>query len=401
MLNFLGQAKVLESQHEIVGPEDELHISCVGPETAGRDLGHEHRVFEFAEQEFLVGPVAVESPDSFGSQIQVPKNHGAMIGVALVGEKILLIFFGFESDRSADDRKMVFSFEARDGIGEFCGFPAFGKFSIAGRDHSSFQRGVHLGDNHAPQLFFVEMTDQKTIVKSSVQPEARAAAGDRGRKLSEDVYKEVPGSGRSVDIAAPKFHPQTDSGAAFAGEDWGIGRFPVPQLGDIAKHRAFLFAIDSQRGRIGVDRCAVDQIQTLEKFGPQLVVSLLKTLQALEVEPPEKRSQGVVMWKFRQSKDRRNESVVNQGLGVLDSPDSRHDSEDMRQEQVRGMVGPVKISGPAHILLKKAPQVQGFAKLSEKNESTPASEGVRIEGKNKFSWAFVHSTDSYHYGSNL
>lgn len=52
--NFLGQTKILESQHEIVSPENDLHVSGVGPETASRDFGHEHRVFEFVEEEFLV-----------------------------------------------------------------------------------------------------------------------------------------------------------------------------------------------------------------------------------------------------------------------------------------------------------------------------------------------------------
>ena len=401
MLSFLGQTKSLESQHQIVSPEDDLHVSCVGPEAACWNLGHEHRVFEFAEEEFLVGSVAVESPDPFGHQIQISKDHGAMVSVPLVSEEIFLTFFGLELNGSADDGETMFFFEARKGIGEFGGLPTFGEFAIAGRNHSPFQRLVQFGYNHVSQHFFVEMTDQEAVVKGSIESQASAAAGDRGRNLLQDVFEEVPSSSRGMNIAGPQFHPQADSRAAFAGEDRSIGRFAVPQLGDIADRHALLFAIDSETGRIGIDRCAVDQIPALEEFGPELVVCPLQTLQALAVEPPEKRSQSIVMRKFGKSKDRRYETIVNQGLSVLDPADSRHDREDMRQEQVRGMVSSVKIAGPAHVLLKKAPQVQRFAKLSKKNESTPPSESVRIEGKYKFLRASAHATNSYRYGSTL
>ena len=53
MLHLLGQAKRLESQDQIVGPQKDLHVGRIGRETAGGDFGHGIRIFELAQQKLL------------------------------------------------------------------------------------------------------------------------------------------------------------------------------------------------------------------------------------------------------------------------------------------------------------------------------------------------------------
>jgi hypothetical protein len=50
MLHLLGQAKRLEGQNQIVGPQKDFHVGRIGRETAGRDFGHGVGIFELAQQ---------------------------------------------------------------------------------------------------------------------------------------------------------------------------------------------------------------------------------------------------------------------------------------------------------------------------------------------------------------
>src|SRR5262245_52115614 len=62
MLYLLGQAKGLEGQNQIVGPQKNLHVGRIGQETAGRDFGHGIGIFELAQQKLLTRSVAVKAP---------------------------------------------------------------------------------------------------------------------------------------------------------------------------------------------------------------------------------------------------------------------------------------------------------------------------------------------------
>lgn len=71
MLNFLGPAEELESQYQVVGPENGFHVGGIGPEAASGDLGHRIGSLELPQQKLLETPVAVESPDRRRAEIQV------------------------------------------------------------------------------------------------------------------------------------------------------------------------------------------------------------------------------------------------------------------------------------------------------------------------------------------
>ena len=68
MLHLLGQAKKLEGQNQIVGPQKNLHVGRIGRETAGWDFGHSVGIFELAQQKLLTRPVAVKAPDCRSGQ---------------------------------------------------------------------------------------------------------------------------------------------------------------------------------------------------------------------------------------------------------------------------------------------------------------------------------------------
>ena len=56
--DFLGQTEFLESQDQVVSPQDHLHVSSIGPEAAGWNLGHCIGALELAQQKLLESPVA-------------------------------------------------------------------------------------------------------------------------------------------------------------------------------------------------------------------------------------------------------------------------------------------------------------------------------------------------------
>ena len=59
------------------------------------------------------------------------------------------------------------------------------------------------------------------------------------------------------------------------------------------------------------------------------------------------------MRKLVQPQQRRDESVVDQALGVFDATQARHDRKHMGQEQVGRMVVPMTVLGPPNRKLKK------------------------------------------------
>jgi len=102
--NIFGQTQVLESQDQVVRPQNHLHVSSMGPETAGRNLGHRIGALELAQQKFLQSPVAVKTPNRRWAQLQVGDQR-LVVGVLLEGKKSLLNRFGFQSRSSAHGHK--------------------------------------------------------------------------------------------------------------------------------------------------------------------------------------------------------------------------------------------------------------------------------------------------------
>ena len=70
MTNFFGQTKKLESQNQVVGPQDRFHVGGIGPQAAGRNLGHGIRAFELSQQKLLKPPVAVKTPNRRRRQLK-------------------------------------------------------------------------------------------------------------------------------------------------------------------------------------------------------------------------------------------------------------------------------------------------------------------------------------------
>jgi len=89
---------------------------------------------------------------------------------------------------------------------------------------------------------------------------------------------------------------------------------------------------------------------------------------------------------------------VDQRLGILYASYAGHNGIEMGQEQVYRLILAPVIGRPCHGVLEEIPQVQRFAKLSEKDESAPMGKGVGIEGKSEFSEATGHLPQSYHTG---
>lgn len=64
VLNFLRQAEELECQDQVVSPQKHLHVGRIGPEAAGRNLGHGISALQLPQQKLLKSSVAVEAPDA-------------------------------------------------------------------------------------------------------------------------------------------------------------------------------------------------------------------------------------------------------------------------------------------------------------------------------------------------
>ena len=96
MLNFLRQAEELESQHQVVSPQQHLHVGRIGPEASGGNLGHGIGTFEFPQQKLLKSSVAIETLDGLWSELQIG-NERSVVSVPLESEELLLDLFGFQS----------------------------------------------------------------------------------------------------------------------------------------------------------------------------------------------------------------------------------------------------------------------------------------------------------------
>lgn len=176
-----------------------------------------------------------------------------------------------------------------------------------------------------------------------------------------------------MDIAGSEFHAQTQTVAPFAGDDRSVRSLAMASLGDVTHRRAFLRTVGDQRCGIGIHNSAVEKPQAGEKLLTHSVVSGSETLKFVGTKAPKKAPQGVAVRKLRQAQKRRDQTVVNQRLGVLDPANSSHDSKEVSKKKVCGVITSVVIIGPAHVELQEVPQAQRFAKSLKQAQSTEAS----------------------------
>lgn len=395
---FRWQTQGLERSYQVVGPEDHLHEGGVGPKASGRDLGHVVRALELAQEEFLGGPIAVEAPDGFGSQIEMG-HQGPVVGVTAEGEQVLLRLFRLEAHRSSHRHKAVFLLPVERGIGKLGGLPSFGKIVVASLDHPLPEGLGHPSDDHVSQASLVERKGDLPVVESPIEPETGTGSGDRAGQLVDLGFQEHPSSGRGVDVAGAKLHPEGESRRALAGKNGSVGAVAVPPLGDVAQGDSFLMPIGDESGRIGVHDGAVSQVQKWKQNGATPVVGCLEAAQVSRAEPPQEGAQGIAVREVGQAQQRGDQSVVDQRLRILDPTDSRDDGEEVCQEQVCRMIGAVMVSWLADIRLEKPPQAEGVAKLVEKAQSPEAGKARRLDEKLEFSRSFWHPAQSYLKGS--
>ena len=272
MLHLLGQAKSLEGQNQIVGPQKDLHVGRIGRETAGRDFGHGVGIFELAQQKLLTRPVAVKAPDCWSGQLQVGHQH-PVVSVAPEGEQTLLDFVGLQSHGSSYRNEPVFCVPVKGCVSELGCLPASGERFVSSSHHLFSQRSGHLGYNHIAQSFLVEGFDDLLVVESSIQSHARAAGCNGGRQFVQDGLQKGPGLFGCMNVAGSQIHSQTQTASSFAGDDGRIRGLTMTPLGNVAHGYPFLRAIGYKRCRIGIDNSAVEKTQTSGKFRPQFVVS--------------------------------------------------------------------------------------------------------------------------------
>jgi hypothetical protein len=68
------------------------------------------------------------------------------------------------------------------------------------------------------------------------------------------------------------------------------------------------------------------------------------------------------MWELGQAQKRRDQTIVNQRLGVLDPANSSYDSKEVSEKKVCGVITSVVIIRPAHVELQEMAKAQRFAK---------------------------------------
>jgi hypothetical protein len=156
--------------------------------------------------------------------------------------------------------------------------------------------------------------------------------------------------------------------------------------------------IGGEGRRIRIYNGAVAQAESPEQRGPELVVGAFQAVQARGAEAPEEGAQGVAMGEVRQAEQGRDEAIVDQRLGILDAPDPRDDREDVGQEEVGGVVRPVVVRGPAHVMLQEIAEPQRFAKLLKKTQTPEAGKAASLEEEMEFSWPSGHLPQIYQIG---
>jgi len=393
MLELFRQAQELKGSNEIVGPEDDFHVSGIGQETPGRNSGQCVGVFEFSKQEFLKSSIAIESPDVVRFQIE-GVHEDAVVGVVLKREETGLDSFRFQGGRPSHRHKPMRGFPMEGRIQKFGGFPSFRKFVVSSSNHDSFQRRRHLGHYTIADPRSFERENEVFVVKCAVESNAGSGGGNRRRQFFQHLFEEKPRPRTGMNIAGQKVHAQRKTHASLAGDNRRIRRFSAV-LAIESHRRSFLSAKHGQGGGVGVDNCAVLQPQCRKQPVSELVVGDLQTSEMFGSKPMQEISQRFPMREYRQAQERRQKAVGNERLGIFDSSDACDDRIDMREKNVGGMKLEVVVARPTNIGLKESPQSNRFAKCLKKYESAISCQTVSIEGKYELSESFWHPAQTY------
>lgn len=127
----------------------------------------------------------------------------------------------------------------------------------------------------------------------------------------------------------------------------------MASLGDVTHRRALLRTVNDQRCGIGIHNSAVEKPQAQAQLLTQSVVSSHQTAEFLQTKAPQKTPQGVAMGELGETQKRRDQTVVEQRLGVLDPANASYDSKEVSRKEVGGMITSVVITGPAHVELQE------------------------------------------------
>ena len=393
MLEFFRQAQKLKGTNEIVGPEDDFHVSGIGQETSCRNLGQCVRVLEFSKQEFLKSSIAIETPDVVRFQIE-SVYESAVVGVVLKREETGLELFRFQGRRPSHRHKPMGDFPIEGRIEKFGGFPAFRKFGVLSSYHGSFQRTRQLGHDHISDLCRFERENEVFVVKSAVESNAGSGGGNRRWQFVQHLFEKQPRPRTGMNIAGPKVHAQRKPHSSFAGDHRRIRRFSTV-LSIESHRRSFLSAKHGQGGGIGIDARAVLKAHGWKQPAPELVVRRLQTPQMFGSKPMQEISQRFSMREYWQSQQRRQKAVGNERLGIFDSSDACDDRIDVREKNVGRMKLEVVVARPTNIGLEESSQGNRFAKRLKKYESAISCQTVSIEGKYEFSESFWHPAQTY------
>src|SRR5262245_8173902 len=169
-----------------------------------------HKHLELAEQKFLEGSVALQTPHCLWSQLQVG-DQSSVIGVVLEGEKPFRDFFGFQSHGSAHGQISVLCFPVERSVGKLGCLRTSGKIVVSSLNHAVLQRLVHSGNDGVAQPSCIERFDDLSVVESSIEPHPGAAGSNRRRKFLQDRLQEIPCARGGVHVACSEFHPQAQT----------------------------------------------------------------------------------------------------------------------------------------------------------------------------------------------
>jgi hypothetical protein len=89
---------------------------------------------------------------------------------------------------------------------------------------------------------------------------------------------------------------------------------------------------------------------------------------------------------------------VHERLGALDPTNPGYAGEEVRQEEIGGMVGSMMGTWPANGELEEVATPQRFAKLVKKAQAAKPGQARSLEGEMEFSGSFGHASEVYQNG---
>jgi len=173
----------------------------------------------------------------------------------------------------------------------------------------------------------------------------------------------------------------------------------MASFGNVTPGHTFLRSIGHQGRGIGINDGTVENVEATEELTPQFVVGRLQAAQGHRAKAQQESPQRIAMGEITQPQERRNESVVNQTLGVFDATQTYHNGKDVGQKQVGGMKVTVIVIGPAYVGLQEATNCKTPAKGLKETEASKARQPAVYKGKIEFSRTFGHVAQMYPKGT--